>query len=52
MTTFHSIWTAVLLIMFVGIVIWAWSSKRKNQFDVAARTPLDDDKMEQENKNG
>ena len=52
MTTFHTIWTLLLLIAFVGIVIWAWSSRRKAQFDVAARTPLDDDKLEQENKNG
>ena len=52
MTTFHSIWTLLLLICFVGIVAWAWSSKRKSRFDAAARTPLDDDLLEQENKNG
>ena len=52
MTTFHSIWTLLLLISFVGIVLWAWSSKRKTAFEVAARTPLDDEILEQENKNG
>ena len=41
--TVHGIWTAVLLIVFIGIVAWAWSSKRKRDFDEAARLPLEDD---------
>ena len=28
---------------FVGIVVWAYSSRRKRDFDEAARLPLDDD---------
>ena len=28
---------------FLGIVIWAWSGRRKSQFDAAARIPLDED---------
>lgn len=43
MIMFHSIWTLSLLVLFVGIWLWAWSSKRKSSFDVAARLPLDDD---------
>jgi cytochrome c oxidase cbb3-type subunit 4 len=35
--------TVVTLIVFVGIVVWAYSSKRKKQFDEAARSVLDDD---------
>lgn len=34
--------TAVLLLSFVGGWIWAWSPKRKHEFDQAARLPLDD----------
>jgi cytochrome c oxidase cbb3-type subunit 4 len=40
---FHSIWTVLLIIIFVGIVLWAWSSRRKSSFDEAARLALDDD---------
>jgi cytochrome c oxidase cbb3-type subunit 4 len=40
---FHGLWTGALLVIFIGIVIWAWSGKRKNSFDEAARIPLDDD---------
>lgn len=35
--------TAVLLICFLGMVIWAWSSGRKQEFERAARLPLDED---------
>ena len=40
---FHSIWTVLLLILFIGIVIWAFSSRRKRAFDEAARLPLEDE---------
>ena len=39
------IWTLVVLVLFVGIVIWAWSSKRKQDFDEAANMPFDEDDM-------
>jgi cytochrome c oxidase cbb3-type subunit 4 len=42
-TIFHSLWTIVLMVLFVGIVIWAWSKNRKSSFDMAARVPLEDD---------
>lgn len=45
-TVFHGLWTAVLLVIFVGIVLWAWSGKRKVAFDEAARIPLQDDDPE------
>ena len=37
----QSVWTLVVLVLFVGIVIWAWSSKRKQEFDEAANIPFD-----------
>ena len=41
----QSIWTVVVLVLFVGIVIWAWSGKRKQRFDEAANIPfMEDDK--------
>ncbi len=50
--TFHAVWTVVLFVIFIGIVLWAWSSKRKKRFDEAARLPLDDDEEKLERKNG
>jgi len=39
----HSIWTVMMFVLFVGIVIWAWSGKRKQAFHDAAHLPLLDD---------
>lgn len=33
--------TAVLLVLFVAGWVWAWSPRRKADFDAAARLPLD-----------
>ena len=35
--------TAVLLFSFVGLWIWAWSSRRKAEFDASAALPLEED---------
>ena len=43
MTLFHSIWTLLLFLIFIGIVWWAYSSKRKASFNEAANLPLEDD---------
>jgi len=32
--------TVVMFIMFIGIILWAWSNKRKQAFDEAANLPL------------
>lgn len=42
---FHSIWTVALLILFIGIIIWAFSSRRKRSFDEAARLPLEEEEL-------
>ncbi len=41
--TWRGIFTAVMLLLFVGICIWAFSSRRKQAFDEAARLPLEAD---------
>lgn len=38
----YGIITVILLLLFVGGWIWAWSPRRKRDFDAAARLPLDD----------
>lgn len=39
----HAIWTVLLLVIFIGIVIWAWSGRQKQRFERAARAPLEED---------
>jgi cytochrome c oxidase cbb3-type subunit 4 len=38
-----SIMTVVMLTVFIGIVLWAWSGRRREDFEAAARVPLEDD---------
>ena len=35
--------TAVLLFAFIGLCIWAWSSRRKVDFEATAALPLEED---------
>jgi cytochrome c oxidase cbb3-type subunit 4 len=43
LATLHSIWTVLLVILFIGIVIWAWSGRSKQSFEEASRLPLEDE---------
>ena len=49
-TLLQSIWSIVILVTFLGIVAWAYSSKRKSAFDEAARLPFDDKPSNDNNK--
>lgn len=40
---FRSIVTLISLLVFLAIVVWAWSKKNKTQFDEQARLILKDD---------
>ena len=40
----QSVWTVIAFVIFVVVVFWAWSGRRKKDFDKAARMALDDDK--------
>lgn len=42
-TTLYIFWTIIAFTLFVGIVIWAWSGKRKREFKTLAHLPLEDD---------
>ena len=42
---FRGIVTAVLMLAFIGLVFWAYSHRRREEFDAAAQLPLDDDEM-------
>ena len=39
----HSIWTVLLVMVFAGIVFWAYGRNRKSDFEAAANLPLNDE---------
>jgi cytochrome c oxidase cbb3-type subunit 4 len=41
--TIHSIWTVLLFVSFIGIVVWAYSKRRKTSFDEAANLVFADE---------
>ncbi len=43
LSMFHAFWTGLMLAIFIGIVVWAYSGKRRQRFDAAARSPLEDE---------
>jgi cytochrome c oxidase cbb3-type subunit 4 len=43
---YGSLMTVVMLIVFIGIVAWAYSGKRRAAFEDAARVPLEEDVQE------
>jgi len=52
LSTLRGLSTLLLMLTFIGIVVWAWSGKRKKDFDEAARLPLDDDPVIAVDTNG
>ncbi|MCG7600700.1 cbb3-type cytochrome c oxidase subunit 3 [Halomonas sp. McH1-25] len=41
--TFRGITTLLIMIAFLGVVFWAYSKRRKKDFDEASRLPFADD---------
>ena len=39
-STLSSVFTVVSFFLFVGIVHWAWSSRRRDEFHAASRAPF------------
>jgi cytochrome c oxidase cbb3-type subunit 4 len=35
--------TLLAMLAFIGVVAWAYSRRRKSEFDAAARLPLEED---------
>jgi cytochrome c oxidase cbb3-type subunit 4 len=46
----RGIFTALALIAFIGVWVWAWSGRRKRAFDEAAKLPFADDDIDQQSK--
>ena len=43
--TLRGISTILVMIAFISICLWAYSSKRKSNFDDAANLPFEDDEI-------
>ncbi|WP_346763761.1 cbb3-type cytochrome c oxidase subunit 3 [Wenzhouxiangella sp. XN24] len=43
--TWHVVWTVLMMTAFIGIVAWAWSSRRRKDFEEAARLPLEEEEQ-------
>ena len=43
----RSLFTVLLLAIFLGIVLWAWSGRNRRRFDEAALLPFADDEHPQ-----
>jgi|InoplaM3SPM_1038593.scaffolds.fasta_scaffold278832_1 cytochrome c oxidase cbb3-type subunit 4 len=39
-STLSSVFTVISFVTFIGIVQWAWSSRRRDAFDAAAALPF------------
>lgn len=50
MSMIFSIWTVVVFVLFIGIVAWAWSGKRKKEFEEASMIPFSGDDEEINNQ--
>ena len=42
--TLSGIVTGILILLFAGIVAWAWSRRRRAEFDATSRLPLEEDR--------
>jgi cytochrome c oxidase cbb3-type subunit 4 len=51
MALMRSMMTVAAFATFIGIVLWAWSSRKKGDFEVAARSVLEDDETELRERN-
>ena len=39
--TLRIVTTVLSFVVFIGIMVWAWSSRRTGEFDEAARLPFE-----------
>lgn len=40
----YGLLTLLLMLVFIGIVAWAWSARRRKTYEKAARMPLEEDR--------
>ncbi len=42
----RGLYTLIMFVAFIGVVWWAWSARRKDDFEEAANLPLENDARE------
>jgi cytochrome c oxidase cbb3-type subunit 4 len=52
MNDFRAFYTVLMFAIFVGIFLWAWSGKRRKDFNEAAQLPLDEPTTPRTNNKG
>ena len=45
MGVINGLLTLLLIILFLGICVWAWSKSNKSTFEAMAKLPLDDNEI-------
>lgn len=50
--TLRGLSTLFLLVVFIALIFWAYSGKRKKEFDEAANLPFADEPTESREKDG
>ncbi len=40
----QSVWTVIAMLVFIGVVFWAYGKHRKTDFEQASRMASDDDR--------
>ncbi|PWV64696.1 cbb3-type cytochrome oxidase subunit 3 [Plasticicumulans acidivorans] len=43
LTIIRSAFTVMMFLIFIGIVVWAWSGRSRRRFDEAANLPFADE---------
>ena len=43
MATINGVMTAILIVLFLGIWVWAWSARNKETFTRMSNLPLEDE---------
>lgn len=51
MNDIRSWYTVVMFVVFIGIVLWAWSGKSKRRFNEAAQLPFNESDYPRNDKN-
>ncbi len=51
MSMIFSIWTVVVMILFIGIVAWVWHGRNRDKYEDAAQIPFREEDENVRNNN-
>jgi cytochrome c oxidase cbb3-type subunit 4 len=50
--TLSGVVTALMMLAFIAVTLWAYSGRRRDTFDAAARLPLEEDESKRDDARG